>query len=251
MSVAPTRTPVGGPEPTEDVDLDDGFPVVIDPTRPLIVSAWGRKRSGKSVFNRRLYQSWPFDKVCIDVNGDAEPGADAERITTPLPAKFPDPPAGLVGSPRPRARNLHFRADPGSDTYDDDLDRAVGLALFPQNRPTLVWAGEVGEFMPTAQATRPHMRRLLQQNRHYGASALFDGPRPVHVNPLVLAQSDLVAIFPLPNPDDRERIAKTVGYPADRFHAECQETWRRGPHWFLLWVAEANQLYRCPPLPLD
>lgn len=31
----------------------------------------------------------------------------------------------------------------------------------------------------------------------------------MNVNPLVLAQSDLVAIYHLPNPDDRERVAKT------------------------------------------
>lgn len=248
---ARTRTPVGRPDPTEDVDLDDGFPVLIDPTKPAIISAWGRKGSGKSTFNRRLYQSYPFDKVCIDVNGDADPGADAERISTPLPSRFPEAPAAMLGTPRPRARNLHFRADPGSDTYTDDLDRAVGLALYPQDRNALVWAGEVGEFMPSAQGTRPHMRRLLQQNRHYRATALFDGPRPVHVNPLVLAQSDLVAVYHLPNPDDRERIAKSIGYPAARFHDECEQTWRRGKHWFLLWVAEAHQLYRCPPLPVD
>lgn len=242
---------MGRPDVVDEVEPDEGFPVQIDPSRPIIISAWGRKGSGKSTFNRRLYQSWPHDKVCIDVNGDAEPGADAEPIHAPLPSRFPIPEPGMAGG-RPRGpRNLHYRADPGSATYEDDLDRAIGLALYPQDHRTLVWAGEVGEFMPSAQRTRPHMRRLLQQNRHYQASALFDGPRPVHVNPLVLGQSDLVAVYHLPNPDDRERIAKTVGYPADRFHAECEETFRRGPFWFLLWVAASHRLYRCAPLPQD
>lgn len=222
-------------------------PLALDPTRPMIVSAWGRKGSGKSVFNRRLYQSYPFDKVAIDVNGNAEPGADAERLTD-LPDAFPVAPAKQG---RRQHRNLHYRADPGSDTYTDDLDRGVGLALFPQDRPTAVWAGEVGEFMPSASKINPHMRRLLMQNRHYRATAFFDGPRPVNVSPLILAQSDLVAVFQLPNPDDRERIAKTIGFPADKFHAECHETWRRGPHWFLLWVTAENQLYRMAPLPVD
>lgn len=227
------------------------FPVLIDPSRPSIISAWGRKGSGKSVFNRRLYWSWPYDKLCIDVNGDADPGPDAERIGPPIPKAFPRPAPGLPGAPTKGPRNLHFRADPGSDTYTDDLDRAIGMALFPQRERALVWAGEVGEFMTTAQSTGPHMRRLLQQNRHYTATALFDGPRPVHVNPLVLAQSDLVAVFHLPNPADRERIAQTIGYPPQRFHAECEETFRRGKFWFLLWVAEQHQLYRCAPLPQD
>ena len=244
-----TETPVGRPDPIPEVD--GGFPVVIDPTKPMIISAWGRKGSGKSVFNRRLYESWPYDKLCIDVNGDADPGPDAERISTPLPAKYPAPPTQLPGLERPGPQNLHFRADPGSATYGDDLDRAVGLALFPQSARTLVWAGEVGEFMPNAAATKPHMRRLLMQNRHYGVTALFDGPRPAHVNPLVIGQSDLVAVFHLPNPDDRERVAKTIGYPAARFHAECETTFRRGKFWYLLWVAESHRLYRCAPLPID
>lgn len=230
-------------------EVDDGFPVVLDPSKPAIISAWGRKGSGKSTFARRLYQSWPYDKLAIDVNGDAEPGEDAERVTLPLPTKFPTGTPGM--GERRKPRNLHFRADPGSATYTDDLDRAVGMALFPQALKTLVWCGEVGEFMPNAGSTKPHMRRLLMQNRHYAATALFDGPRPAHVNPLVIGQSDLVAVYHLPNPDDRERVAKTIGYPAARFHVECDETFRRGKYWFLLWVSESHQLYRCAPLPLD
>lgn len=240
------QTPVGRPEPAEEAG--EAFPVRLDPMTPMIISAWGRKGSGKSTFSRRLWASWPLDKICVDVNGDAGAGEDAERITAPLPARFPEPATGVGEQPRPRS--LVYRADPGSPTYGDDLDRAVGLALFPQRHRALVWCGEVGEFMPHAGATRPMMRRLLMQNRHYAVTALFDGPRPAHVNPLVLAQSDLVAVFHLPNPDDRERIAKACGYPPSRFHDECAQTWRRGKHWFLLWDARESQLYRCPPLPV-
>ena len=228
---------------------------VFDPSRPSLISAWGRKRSGKSTFNRRIFRSYPYDKLCIDVNGDADPGPDAERIGLPLPARFPDPPAAGLGEygrqMRHSHRTLHFRADPGSPTYTDDLDRAVGMALFPQQRHVMVWCGEVAEFMPSASSTGPHMRRLLQQNRHYGASGLFDGPRPVNVNPLVLHQSDYVAVYQLPNPDDRERIARSIGFPVDLFHEACADTWRKGPHWFLLWDAENAELYRCAPLPAD
>ncbi|MBN9328085.1 MAG: hypothetical protein J0I87_14370 [Cellulomonas sp.] len=207
------RTPLAAPT----VELGDELPP-IDPSKPAIISAWGRKGSGKSVFNRRLFDSWPWDKLAIDVNGDADPGPDATKVTTPLPGRFPAPPEPVPGGPRPGPR-------------------------------TLVWCGEIGEFMPTAQRTGPHMRRLLMQNRHYHTTALFDGPRPMNVNPLVLAQSDLVAIFHLPNPADQERVADTIGYPPARFHEECETTWRRGKYWFLLWHAEAHALYRCAPLP--
>ncbi|MCL1872173.1 MAG: hypothetical protein FWF90_17425 [Promicromonosporaceae bacterium] len=241
-----TRTPILADTPADELDAGMPFPE-FDATKPMIVSAWGRKGSGKSYFNRRLYRGWPFDKLAVDVNGDADPGAGAEPLRE-LGRRWPDAPAG-VADHRTRYQNLVYRADPGSATYDEDLDRAVGMAMFPQDRRTLIWCGEVAEFMPSAQKTRPHMRRLLQQNRHYSTTALFDGPRPAHVNPLVLHQSDYVAVFHLPNPDDRERIAKSIGYPADRFHAECHETFRRGEHWYLLWDAREHKLLRCPPLP--
>lgn len=223
------------------------FPLTLDHTKPLIISAWGKKGSGKSVFNREIYKSFPGDKLCIDVNGNADPGEDAERLTGDLPKKWP------AGTPqlgeRRRPRNLWYRANPGSDSYHQDLDRALSLALFPQDHQVLVWAGECGDLMPNGKAG-PHMRTLLQQNRHYRTTCLFDGPRPVFVNPLTLSQSNLVAIYRLPNPNDRKRIADSVGYPPKEFDRECHETWRRAPHWFLLWDSDRDQLWRCPPLPL-
>lgn len=244
------RTPLRAPVDDPGIEREQGRLPDLDPTKPMIVSAWGSKGSGKSYFNRRLFRSYPYDKLCIDVNGNADPGGEPVKLTREdIGGRWPEPPAGLPGAPKPAPRSLYWRADPGSATYDDDLDRAVGLALYPQDRRVMVWCGEVGEFMPSAQRTRPHMRRLLQQSRHHNASALFDGPRPVHVNPLVLAQSNLVAVYHLPNPHDRERIANEIGYEPPRFHEECRETWRRGKHWFLLWVAEEQQLYRCAPLP--
>lgn len=247
MSKIPERTPLAKPAPTEESE----HPFRFDHTKPAILSAFGRKGAGKSTFSRLVYDSWPHDKLCIDVNGDADPGPDAERLTLPLPPGYPDRASGLPGSPGRGPRNLHYRAHPGSPTYSDDLDRAVGLALFPQPRRVLVWCGEVAEFMPSAQRTGPNMRTLLHQNRHYMATALFDGPRPMNVDPLVLAQSDYVAIYHLPNPADRQRIAETIGYPPARFHDECETTFRRGKYWFLFWDAEHHQLYRCPPLPVD
>lgn len=243
MSAA-TRSP-GRPAEHED----DGLPV-LDMSKPMIISAWGRKGSGKSFFNRRMYDSWVGDKLCIDVNGNADPGPDAIKITE-LPNRWPDPPVRPLGSPPPGPQNVEYRADPGSPDYFEDLDRAVNLALMPQDHRTLVWCGEVAEFMPSAGTVGPSMRRLLQQNRHYNVTALFDGPRPVSIHPLVLAQSDLIAIYHLPNPADRKRVADSMGYPPDRFETECAETWRRGKHWYLLWWAPEHKLFRCPPLPLD
>jgi hypothetical protein len=245
----------------EDRD-GNGFPDELDEAlndgKPKIISVWGRAGSGKSVFNRRLYHSWAGDKLAIDVNGNAEPGEDAERISRDeISSRWPQQPLEL--GERRRPRNLWFRADPGSATYVDDLDRAVGMTLFPQDRPTMLWAGECGEMMPNGK-TGPHMRRLLQQNRHHRVTALLDGPRPVYVNPLVLSQSAFVAIYHLPNPNDRKRVAESIGYPARRLEVEHEETQRRNaaakkkgePHfWFLFWHRDGHQMYRMAPLPVE
>jgi hypothetical protein len=234
------------------MEADDSPLMELDPTRPQIITAWGAKGTGKSHLNRLMFRSYPFDRIVIDVNGNADPGADSEKLTGDLPKKFPPPPE-VIGERR-KARSLHYRAHPGSPTYRDDLDRAVALALYPQDHRCLLWAGEVGELQPHGRPG-PHMRTLLMQNRHYNVTALFDGPRPVNVDPLTLAQSNLVAVFRLPNPADRKRIADSVGFPPKEFDRECHEVWRRPRtnngkgQWFLLWDSDRETLYRHEPLP--
>jgi hypothetical protein len=231
-------------------EYGEEFPLYLDHTRPMIISAWGKKGKGKTAFNREIFRSYPGDKLAIDVNGHAEPGDDAERITEPGKA-WPRP--DHMPGERRRHRTLHYVADPGSPTYRDDLDRAVGMCLFPKDHPVMLWAGEVGELMPNGRPG-PHMRRLLQQNRHHRVSALFDGPRPVYVDPQVLLQSNLVVVFELPNPADRKRIAETVGIEPKAFDRICFDTWDRGDFWFVLVDTDAprgKQLWRCAPVPIS
>jgi hypothetical protein len=222
----------------------------LDPDKPMIVSAFGRKGSGKSYFNRTIWHTWPYDRLCIDVNGNAEPGDDARplRADDLEDGRWPSR-TGMPGE-RERRDSLHYRADPGSARYREQLDQAVGVALMPQDHRCLVWAGEVGELM---QHGRPgaNMSRLLQQNRHYKVSALFDGPRPTYIDPLVMHQSDLVAVYELPNPNDRKRIADAIGYPPARFDEVCHETWREGDHWYVLWDARVRRLFSMAPIPAD
>lgn len=217
---------------------------------PLVISAWGKKGRGKSYFNRRIFRSYPGDKIAIDINGNADPGPDAEKITLPegTAPRWPEK-VRLPGEEK-RSRTLHFVAKPHSATFHDDLDRAVGLALFPQAHRVCLWAGEVGELTPHTNSG-PHMRTVLMQNRHFNVDCLFDGPRPADVDKLVLGQSDLIAVFFLPDEDDRKRIAKQCGIPVRDFERECREVWRRGKHHFLLWHTDSETLFRCPPLPDD
>ncbi|MCW2498146.1 hypothetical protein [Jatrophihabitans sp.] len=229
----------------------------LDPTQGFIVSAFGRKGSGKTTFNRRLFRQYPFAKLCIDVNGEADPGPEVEhpgryergRVTKIHELEDRMPPPREWGGPKLYPA-LHYVADPGSVTYREDLDRAIGMGMNPSDAPSMVWAGEVNEFC-TESASPPHMRRLLQQSRHWRVSALFDGPRPKKIDSLIIMQSDLVAIYDLPNPADRMRVAETIAFKPADFDEECEETFSRGPYWFLLWDARAKQLYRYPPLPAD
>lgn len=222
--------------------LPDGLD--LDPSRSTIVLCVGKKGSGKSHAARRLYRAWPKDKLVIDITGDAEPGEDAERVHD-LPTSFPV----QYDMDRPHFRNLHYRADPGSPTYRDDLDRAAGLALRPSDRSCLLWIDEVGEAFPVGKPA-PNMRRLVMASRHYGpASALCCGPRPMHIDPLLVSQADFIYIFDLPNPRDRERLAENMGYPPAELEAAWTGNRARGKHAFLLWCAEAGVLLDCPPLP--
>jgi hypothetical protein len=227
-------------------DLDD-FPVLDPDADSTLILFVGRKGSGKSTAAREVYRSWPHDKLTIDVNGDAEPGDDAERIRVPLPARFPGPSSSLVDD---KPRNLHYRADPGSATYRDDLDRALAMALYPQDRPVLVWVDEIGEVSRVGQ-TGPHLRRMLMQSRHHRSSALMCGPRPMNIDPMCIGQADLIYVYDVPNPRDRLRLAENMGYPAARLAKELDETRRRGPYWYMLWDAKAARLWRCPPMPVS
>lgn len=222
-------------------ETSDDWPGQLDPAKNFIVSAFGRKGSGKTTFNRQLFRSYPHAKLCIDVNGEADPGPASERIRStsnhmPTPRKG-EPPA-----------NLHYVADPGSASYREDLDAAVGMAMYPADQPSLVWCGEVGE-LTTGSKTGPHLRRLLMQSRHYRTSALFDGPRPMDIDKLVIAQADLVVVFDLPDPADQERVAQVIGWAPKKFRAECDETFRRGQYWHLIYDSRKKRMFRCPPLP--
>jgi len=224
--------------------------VELYPARPSIISAFGKKGSGKSTWISALYDSWPYDKIAIDVNGDIDTGsAPAILISDPLPDYFP-----LFSDKEPK--NLHYKADPGSPTYREDLDHALSLVLFPQDKRVLVNLDEIGEFT-TGNATGPNLRRLLMQSRHYNASALLAGPRPMDIDPLIIGQSDLIAVYDLPNPADQERIAKIIGYPPARFREAVLEMRSLGPHHYILYTTAAlsktgrAELAICDPIELD
>jgi len=171
-----------------------------------------------------------------------------------LPASWPE---YMRNGKRPMI--LRYVPDPGSPTELEDMDAVVGLAYghSSPDRPAMVVIHEIGRVAPAGR-TQPHMRRLLNHSRHRALTAVFCGPRPVTVDPLVVAQCDLVYTFELNQPADRKRIAENIGWDPSDFDAAVHDL---GLHEYLRYDArepkpEAEgdddfRLMHFPALPAD
>lgn len=209
----------------------------IDPHKATHIAVFGRKGSGKSVLAQRFWDSYPFDRLVIDPTGDVDPhDPKADELTVPLPLRWPS----KVDDER---TTLRFHADPGSASYQDELDEAVQLAF--THGHCLLWVDEIGE-LTSANKTPPAMRRVLQQSRHRHLSTLFCGPRPIDINPLVISQADYLALFEMPNPADRKRVADNIGFDLGEFE-EAHEL--LVDHGYLWWDTVHRELEVRPPLP--
>jgi len=218
---------------------------VLDPTKNQILAFFGRKGSGKSAAAREHFRGWPgADRLIIDINGDADPGADLDVIVLHGP---------LVQLPERRDQRMpevyRWIADPKSPTFREDVDKAIGAALFPRDRKVVIWIDEGGEVFPVNQ-TGPNGRLLLHQSRHFDVSALICAPRPKGLDPLAYGQADRVLMFDVPSPLDRQRLAETIGINPAKLATVMDVTNRRGPHWSTLYDSADHQLYRVPPFEL-
>ena len=215
----------------------------IDPSKNQLVLVVGRKGSGKSVNAREMFLLWPdVDRLVIDPTGDADPGEDAltlHQVPETLPTRKDGKPV-----------TVRVIVNPGSPTYHEDMDKAIGLALFPKGRRVVVWIDEAGEAFPVNR-TGPNGSTLLHQSRHWNASAIMACPRPITIDVLCLAQADRVIMYDLPNPADRKRIAGAIGWPPDKLNAALDGLRNEPAHSFLVYVAAEHALYLCPPLPMS
>jgi hypothetical protein len=213
--------------------------------KPLQVAIFGRKGTGKSELAWRLWCSWPQDRVVIDVTGDVgrlHPDPETVDLEVPPPSRWPETARWDRKHGRLSLRYVPDHADPA---WRDDMDRVVGLAF--AHGHTLLWVEEVGLVAPSGQVM-PHMRKALHMGRHQDLWMVTTCPRPMGVDPLVLAQADVVYCFDLPNPDDRRRVADCIGWnrsEIDEAVAELPE------HGYLRYVAAEHELSIWPPLPLD
>ncbi len=219
----------------------------IDPGRSHFITIVGRKGSGKSMLAHRLFTTYPYDRVVADIHGDTVAKTspyhvEAETLTAPLPWRLPE----LSGDEGPHT--WRFVPDASSPTYQDDLDRLVGLAFM--HRRTCLWIDEVAE-LTTANKTPPHFRRALRQGRHRDLTLIMCEIRPQKIDPLVISQADYVYIFELPNPRDRQRVADTIGWEPKDFDAAVNGLPQHG---YLRYDARAQEhderLVEFPPLPV-
>lgn len=230
----------------------------IDPSQGVIITCLGKKRSGKSKMALLWFESYPYDRVVIDVNGTdgphhARPGEQLVELhgnVDDLPTKWPE----HLREDGQRM-TLRYHPDAGSPTFLEDVDAVLGLAW--RTGRVCVLIHETG-LIAKSSKTPPHMLRMLQSNRHRQITALFCAPRPHTMNTLVVGQADLVYVFELPNRSDRETVADQIGWERDDFHLAVAEL---GPHEYLRADTNENRpatedepdlrLVHCPALPAD
>jgi hypothetical protein len=221
----------------------------IDAGRSTIILACGKKGRGKSEAIRQVFDAWPFNRAIIDVTGDARPD-DPTTVAIGMPAPVD------LNHYRNRADDngrltLWVRVTPQQPERDfvQQQDDAVRLGLYPQDDPFLLIVDEYGRMVPNGRAG-PNMSLALESSRHYNLSLGLACPRPRLIGQITIMQADLVLIYELPNFDDREFIAKNIGFPVHLFERAYALNQRRGPHAHLMWDARQSRLFDCGPLPI-
>lgn len=216
-----------------------------DPGESLYTFLSGKKGSGKSHVARRWFDTYPYDRLVLDVTHDLRGDLNRDRVPfrqldlDALPMQLPGP----VDPDEDQAQTWLVCPDIGSPTWWDDTDRALGLAI--GHGPMLVWVDEFGT-VTRAGKTGPNMRRILHHGRHDRLSLLMCCPRPVDVDPLGIAQADLVYTFRTPQVYDRQRVADTIGIDRGLFDDANAQL---GEFEHTLYDARTDTLSHMPKLP--
>jgi hypothetical protein len=185
----------------------------LDPDVANLLTFLGRRGCGKSRAARYFFDSYPFDRIVIDPNGDMELEGALELVP-PIPVlpalengRYPPAPAPWPYDELGRV-TLHYVPNLSDPDNEEHTDAVVRLA-FARGRCLLL----VDEILVVAKAnqTLPAMNLTLQQFRHRDETILLCGPRPVGIEPMSITQADLVVLFRMRGIHDRRRIAELTG----------------------------------------
>lgn len=221
---------------------------LLDPDKSVYITALGKKGSGKSKLSRVIFDSYPYDRAIIDINGDDkpievdDPDSNFWEIKTP-PESWPEHLRKTEGQ-----LTIYYNPDSGSETFLEDQDKFVGMCY--EHGKMLLLVHEMGILAPS-QKTPKNVKRLLHQGRHKDLSTLMCAPRPITMNPLVISQSNFVYVFKLPNPRDRRVVADVIGWDPEDFDLAVRDLEEHG---YLRYDDSAseesgNQLLSFPPIP--
>src|SRR5438445_3278512 len=113
--------------------LDTGFYQIL-----LMI---GRKGTGKSVTGRAFMEQVPadVDRLVMDINADMEL-SELDPIRLPSEPPYELPPRRRREVPE----TFWWQPDPRRGSFRDDLDRMIGLALYPKERKMLILCDEAG-----------------------------------------------------------------------------------------------------------
>lgn len=234
---------------------DDGY---LDWSDGRIITCLGKKKSGKSVMGKLLFRSYDIgDRIVIDVAGDDGPKPSRENQVYAIEGRVDELPAEWPEQLRPdrdAKMTLYYRPDPRSPTYLEDMDHVVGLGM--SHGQTCILIHETHRIAPSNRVP-PNMRWALDQNRHRHVTLILCNQRRAHMDLAVINNADLLYIFKMRVADDREEIAKAIGWDVPSFH---REVIKLSGHEYLRYDANADdpaegeeeeRLVPFEPLPAD
>lgn len=241
---------------------------VLDPDKGAFVSAFGPKDYGKSHLCELYFRAYPYDRLVIDANDDVD--LEGAYTTTAPPIAFD---LVKVAPNQYDARVLHeFWPEPEGGLYAsvrypiDQLDpfwleKAVAVCWHvaklksfsdpTRPRPKCIWIDEIGEIALAGGACPGKVNQLLHKGRHDKLTFLLAGPRPSGVNPLVLSQADLVALFSCPHELDRDRLAGTLGFRREQRQELDSLLDNLDAHQYVAYLSRDRSVAEMPAVPED
>jgi len=216
----------------------------LDTRSGLIIMCHGRKGSGKSVIGKLATMNYPGDRFILDVAGDDGPkGPGVIELGS---VRVDDMPRRVehLRPERGVPMTIRYTPDAGSPTHLEDMDAFVGVAYEHSSKeePAMILIHEIGVVAPAGK-TRPHMRRTLMHSRHHALTLIGCGPRTRTTEPLLRAQADLIYGFDTPNQEDREAIAKEIGWDVPAF---CEAMDELHGHGYVRYDARQEPPEKCP-----